>query len=63
MIGHTSVAPMRGWVPLCWDISIKSEAFLIPWKAASNTLSGLPTNVTTVLFVSLPGSTSKTVTP
>ena len=33
----------------------------MPWKAASAIASGGPTNVTTVRFVSSPGSTSKTV--
>ena len=53
--GQTSVAPMRGWAPLCLDMSISSAAFLMAWKAASSTASGLPAKVTTVRLVSRPG--------
>ena len=58
MNGHTSVAPILGCAPTCLVISINSEAFLIPLKAATITFCGSPTKVTTVLFVSFPGSTS-----
>ena len=44
-------------------MSISSEALLIPKNAASKTSNGSPTNVTTVLFVSFPESTSSTLTP
>ena len=63
MNGHTSVAPMRACAPLCFDISMTSAAVLIPRNAASETASGSPTNVTTVRFVSAPGSISRIVIP
>ena len=44
-------------------MSIKSADVLMELKAASSTASGLPTKVTTVLFVSLPESTPKSETP
>ena len=44
-------------------MSIKSADVLIELKAAFSTASGLPTKVTTVLLVSLPGSTPKSETP
>ena len=61
--GHTSVAPMRGCSPVCFDMSISSEAFLIKQNAASPTVSGGPTNVMTVRLVLLPGSTSNSLQP
>src|SRR5664280_1295414 len=44
-------------------MSMISDAFLTARKAASDTDSGLPTNVTTVRLVSFPGSTSSSFTP
>ena len=61
--GQTSVAPILGCSPLCLFISISSILFLIPKKADFITSSGGPTIVTTVLLVSFPISTSKSVTP
>ena len=61
--GQTSVAPMRGCSPLCLLMSINSPAFLMALKAASITLAGSPTMVTTVRLVALPGSTFNKRTP
>src|SRR5215510_1599610 len=63
MNGQTSVAPIRGWAPFCFRMSINSAAFLIPRNAASTVASGSPTKVTTVRFVLAPGSTSSNETP
>src|SRR5438477_5494105 len=63
MKGQTSVAPMRGCAPLCLRISMSSAAFSIARNAAFTAASGFPTNVTTVLFVLAPGSTSSSETP
>ncbi len=61
--GQTSVAPNRGCSPWCLLMSITWAAFFIPLNAASTTASGSPTNVTTVLFVAFPGSTSSSLMP
>ena len=61
--GQTSSAPMRGWAPRCFDMSISSLAATAPRNAASLTPSSAPTNVYTVRFVSAPGSTSSRRTP
>ena len=61
--GQTSVAPIRGCDPLCLLISISSEAFFIELNAAFLTASGEPIKVTTVRFISKPGSTSSSFTP
>ena len=60
--GRTSVAPIRGWAPWCFLISMSSPAFLTTLNAASTTARASPTKVTTVRFVASPESTSSSFT-
>ena len=61
--GQTSVAPMRGCAPACRLMSMTCAARAMARNAASSTAAGLPTKVTTVRWVSTPGSTLSSVTP
>ncbi len=63
MKGTTSIAPIRACSPVCFDISISSNATPVDFIAASKTASGPPTIVTTVRLKSAPMSTSSKLTP
>src|SRR5215207_4315959 len=50
--GITSAAPIRGWPPVCFVMSISSTALAAPASALARTAYGEPTTV--VLAVGLP---------